>query len=39
VDNGDRMKMKQENMDLLSQTRYFTDPEEGKQWLLGKLNK
>ena len=28
--------MRRENMDLYGQTRYFSDPEEAKQWLLGK---
>jgi len=28
--------MKRENMDLYGQTQYFSDPEEAKQWLLGK---
>ena len=29
-----RAKMKRGNVDLYAQTRYFTDPEEGKQWLV-----
>jgi len=33
-----RAKMKLKNMDLFSQVQYFSDPEKGKQWLLGKLN-
>ena len=28
--------MKRENIDLYSQTQYFSDPEEAKRWLLGK---
>jgi hypothetical protein len=30
--------MKQENIDLFAKTKYFSDPEEGKMWLVGKFN-
>jgi hypothetical protein len=30
-------KMKQENIDLFVKTKYFSDPEEGKMWLVGKF--
>ena len=33
-----KSKMRQQNMDLLDQTQYFSDPEEAKQWLIGKIN-
>jgi len=33
-----KAKMKRENPDLYNETRYFSDPEEAKQWLAGKLN-
>ena len=29
-----KSKMKQEDMDLFSQTQYFSDPEKAKQWLV-----
>lgn len=29
-----KAKMKRENMDLFIQTKYFSDPEDGKQWLI-----
>ena len=33
-----QMKMKKQNLDLLKQTQYFSDPEDAKRWLIGKLN-
>jgi len=32
-----KVKKKQHNMDLWDQTRCFSDPEEAKQWLIGKI--
>jgi len=32
-----KMKMKQHDMDLLHLTKYFSDPEIAKQWLIGKV--
>jgi len=32
-------KLKLENMDLLNQIKYFTNPEKAKIWLIGKMDK